>query len=280
MMNMTRQSSIALILVFACSSVFAASIRQDTGLGKDSVLLKPFSHPYAASHAEWTAAARVFAAIVRSHPDGLSDSESRAAVFEYIDGKLSLDYERLCAVWTNGRSGSGDGCASEEEHAMLRGYLDEIVDPARDAQYTSMILKHGNGAAIAKFGPTVKSRVLDMAAAPQAGEPFHDPQVEAFRALGYWLSASDNRFTVDEKEQFTTLLLHALPPADSVAGGRETLMARTILQALSNSSRPGVAQTLRTWAQVNQATRSYSSPLAVSAKTAATAVEKRTQRDR
>jgi hypothetical protein len=280
MTNMTRRSSLALILLFACSAVLAASTRQDASLGKDSVLLKPFNHPYAASHAEWTAAARVFATTMKAHSGGPSDAGSRAAVFEYIDGKLSLDYERLCAIWTNGRSGSGDGCASEEEHAMLRGYLDEIVDPARDEQYTGMILKHGNGVAIAKFGPTVKSRVLDMAAEPQAGEPFHDPQVEAFRALGYWLSGSDNRFTADEKEQFTTLLLHALPPADSVAGGRETLMARTILQALSNSSRPDVAQTLRTWAQVNQATRSYASPLAVSAKTAATAVEKHVQRDR
>ena len=273
---MMRRFSLALTIVFACTA-FAASTRQDGNLGKDSVLLNPFSHPYAASHAEWTAAARAFAAVMKANPAGPSDTESREAVFAYIDGKLSLDYDRLCAIWTNGRSGSGDGCVSEEEHNMLRAYLDEIVDPARDSQYTGMILKHGNGLAISKLGPTVKGRVLDMAAAPQAGEPFHDPQVEAFRALGYWLSASDSRFTPEEKAQFTTLLLHALPPADTVAGGRETFMARTILQALANSSRPDVAQTLRIWAQVNQATRSYTSPLAVSAKTAAFAVERRVQ---
>jgi hypothetical protein len=276
MTTMTRRFSLALTIIFACGA-FAASTRQDVNFGRDSALLKPFSHPYTASHAEWTAAARVFASAMKAYPGGPSDAESRNAVFEYIDGKLSLDYDRLCAIWTNGRTGSGDGCVSEEEHNTLRSYLDTIVDPARDARYTGMILKHGNGLAISKLGPTVKSRVLDMAAEPQVGEPFHDPQVEAFRALGYWISDSDNRFTTDEKAQFTTLLLHALPSAETVAGGRETLMARTILRALANSSQADVAQTLRKWAQLNQGRRAYASPLAANAKTAAIAVERRLQ---
>jgi hypothetical protein len=262
------------------STAFAVSPRQDGGLGKDSTLLKPFVHPYAASHAEWTAAARTFATVMKANPAGPSDAESRDAVFAYIDGKLSLDYDRLCAIWTNGRAGSGDGCVSEEEHNTLRTYLDAIVDPARDAQYTGMILKHGNGLAISKLGPTVKSRVLDMASVQQPAEPFHDPQIEAFRALGYWLLATESRFTTDEKAQFTAQLLRTLPPADTVAGGRETFMARTIIQALGNSSRPDVAKALLTWAQVNQSTREYASPLAANAKTAAFSVEKRVQRDR
>lgn len=277
MTTMTRRFSLVLTIIFACTA-FAAAPHQDGTLGKDSVLLKPFSHPYAASHAEWTAAARAFAAVMKANPSGPSDPESRDAVFAYIDGKLSLDYERLCAIWTNGRAGSGDGCASEEEHNTIRAYLDSIVDPARDAQYTGMILKHGNGLAISKLGPTVKARVVEMSAQEQPGEPFHDPQVEAFRALGYWLSASDNRFTADEKAQFTSLLLHELPQPDSVAGGRETLVARTILQALANSARADVAKTLRTWAQVNQSARSYTSPLAASASSAALAVEKHLDR--
>lgn len=279
MTTMTRRFSLALTLVFACSA-FALSPRQDGSLGKDSALLKPFGHPYAASHAEWTAAARAFATVMKANPTGPSDAESRDAVFAYIDGKLSLDYDRLCAIWTNGRAGSGDGCVSEEEHNTIRTYLDAIVDPARDVQYTGMILKHGNGLAISKLGPTVKTRVLDMASTQQPLEPFHDPQIESLRALGYWLSATENRFTPEDKAQFTTLLLHALPPADTVAGGRETAMARAIIQALANSSRPDVAKALLTWAQVNQATRAYASPLAASAKTAAFSVEKRVQRDR
>lgn len=279
MPTMMRRFFLGLTLVFACTA-FAASTRQDGSLGKDSALLNPFSHPYTASHAEWTAAARVFATVMKANPAGPADAESRDAVFAYIDGKLSLDYDRLCAIWTNGRAGSGDGCVSEEEHNTIRNYLDAIVDAERDVQYTGMILKHGNGLAISKLGPTVKSRVLDMASTQQPGEQLHDPQIEAFRALGYWLSATDNRFTSEEKAQFTTLLLHALPAPDAVAGGRETKMARTILQALGNSTRLDVAQALRNWAQVNQATRSYASPLAASAKTAAFAVETRGQRDR
>lgn len=274
-----RRCFLGLTVLFAVTA-FAASTRQDARLSKESALLNPFSHPYTASHAEWTAASRAFAAITKANPAGPADADSRDAVFAYIDGKLSLDYERLCAIWTNGRSGSGDGCVSEEEHNTIRNYLDAIVDPARDVQYTGMILKHGNGLAISKLGPVVKSRVLDMASARQPDEPLHDSQIEAFRALGYWLSAADNRFTSEEKTQFTMLLLHSLPAPDTVAGGRETFMARTILQALGNSTRPDVAQALRNWAQVNQATSSYASPLAASAKTAAFAVEARGQRDR
>jgi hypothetical protein len=277
-MTMTRRLFIALSLVFALTAV--AAPRQGCLIGKDSALLKPLMHPYAASHEEWTAAARVFASVMHACPNGPSDGKSRERLFDYIDGKLSLDYDRLCAVWTKGSAGSGDGCVSEEEHNTLRTYLDTIVDPARDSHRTGTILKHGNGLAISKLGQTVKSRVLDMASTPQAVEPFHDPQIEALRALGLWLLPNENRFTTEEKAQFTTLLLHALPPAEHVAGGRETVMARAVLQALGNSSRPDVAQTLRAWAQMNQSALSYASPLAANAKSAAVAVEKRAQQDR
>ena len=152
---------------------------------------------------------------------------------------------------------------------MLRAYLDEIVDPTRDSPYTNMILKHGNGLAISKLGPTVKSRVLEIASTQQLGNELHDQQIEAFSALGYWLSAHDNRFTAEEKTLFTMLLLRALPAPDTVAGGRETKLARTILAALGNSTQPQVAQALRNWAQVNQAARAYESALASTAKTAA-----------
>lgn len=281
-MTNTRLFSLVLTLALALGLALTALAAPPEActIGKDSALLQPLQHPYTATHPQWTAAARVFASISRACPNGPSDPESRSRLFEYIDGKVTLDYARLCEIWTKGNVGSGDGCVSEEEHNGLRAYLDQIVDPSRDSDRTSMILKDGNGLAISKLGPSVKGRVLDMASSPQPLEPFHDPQFEALRALGYWLLPNESRFTRDEKTEFTTLLVHALPPADKVAGGRETLMTRAILQALGNSSSPDVAQTLRMWGKLNQATRNYESSLATNARAAATAVEKRVQQDR
>ncbi len=276
----SRFFSLALTSALCLALTAVAAPPQGCTIGKDSALLRPLQHPYTASHAEWTTAARVFASISRACPNGPTDPDSRARLFEYIDGKVTLDYARLCEIWTKGNVGSGDGCVSEEEHNGLRTYLDQIVDPTRDADRTSMILKDGNGLAISKLGPAVKSRILDMASSPQPLEPFHDPQIEALRAIGYWLLPGDSLFTPDDKAQFVTLLVSALPAADKVAGGRETMMTRAVLQALGNSSSPDVAQTLRTWGELNQATRNYASPLAANAKAAALAVEKRAQQDR
>jgi hypothetical protein len=278
-MKKVRLRCLSLTLVFALTAI-AGPPHQDCIINADSALLAPLRHPYTATHVEWTAAARTFAAIARACPSGPADPKSRERLFAYIDSKLSLDYDRLCAIWTKGNYGSGDGCVNEEEHSDLRAYLDKIVDPARDSAETAMILKHGNGLAISKFGPTVKSRVIEMASAPQPTEPFHDPQIEAFRALGFWLLPSESKFTADEKAELTTLLLNALPPADKVAGGRETAMTRAILQSLGNSTNPAVARTLRTWANLNQSTRSYPSSLAANARTAAAAVGKHAEQDR
>jgi hypothetical protein len=276
MTPMKARMSILFVASFSVCMMFAA-LSQPCTIDRDSVLLKPLNHPYAASHAEWTTAARVFATITRTCPTGSSDAQSRARVFDYIDGKLSLDYNRLCEIWTNGNAGSGDGCVNEEEQDDLRAYLDQIVDPLRDSDRVNMIFKHGNALAISKFGPAVERRVLDMASGPQPLEPVHDPQIEALRALGYWILPNESRFTPQDKARFTALLLQSLPPADKVAGGRETLLARAILQALGNSSRANVAETLRTWAKLNEATLKYTSRLAENAKTAAVTIEKRVQ---
>ena len=278
-MKMTYARIFSVALVLASSFAMFAAPDPVCTIGSDSALLKPLQHPYTASHEEWTAAARVFFAITRSCTDGPANPKSRGRLFDYIDGKLSLDYDRLCDIWTHGNRGA-DGCVNEEEQHDLRAYLDKIVDPARDGAETGMILKHGNGLAISRFGPTVKSRVIELTRTSQQYTPLHDPAIEAFRALGYWLLPNEKRFTTEEKEGFTKLLLQSLPPADKVAGGRETLMTGVILQALGNSSRPDVAKALLTWAQVNQATRDYASPLAANAKTAALSVERRVQRDR
>lgn len=278
-MMKTRLLYLALTLVFTLTAA-AAAPHQTCVISADSALLAPLRHPYAATTAEWTTAARVFFAITRACPSGPSDPKSRERLFAYIDGKLSLDYDRLCDIWTNGNRGSTDGCVNEEEQHDLRAYLDKIVDPTRDSSETAMILKHGNGLAISRFGPTVKSRVIETASASQPYAPLHDPGIEAFRALGYWLLPSETRFTSDEKTEFTTLLLHALPPADKVEGGRETLLTRGILQALGNSSSATVAQALRQWADLNESTLRYPSPLAANARTAAAAVGKRAEQDR
>jgi hypothetical protein len=275
--NMTNTRKFFFALAFAFSPAVFAVSNQACAIGADSALLQPLNHPYAASHTEWTAAARVFVSITRTCPKGPSDAQSRARVFDYIDGKLSLDYNRLCEIWTNGNAGSGDGCVNEEEQNDLRAYLDQIVDPLRDSDRVNMILKHGNALAISKFGPSVERRVLDMASGPQPLEPVHDPQVEALRTLGYWLLPNESRFNQQDKARFTALLLQSLPPADNVAGGHETLLARAILQALGSSSRAEVAETLRKWAKLNEATLKYPSRLAENAKTAAMTVEKRAQ---
>jgi hypothetical protein len=280
---MTILLTMAALVIATISSVHGAPYEQEQQLCRlttHSVLFAPLRHPEDAPTKEWVASIRTFNGIARSCPNGPSDPESRQLLFDYIDQKLSLDYDHLCAIWTKGHDDTGDGCIDHDEHNDLRAYLDQIVDPSRDIGRMSMILKHGNGLAISKLGLAAKSRVVDMASGPQPVEAFHDPQIEALRALGYWLLPNESRFTPDDKAQFTMLLLHALPPADKVAGGRETVMARAILQALGNSSRPDVAQALRNWAQLNQASRNYASPLAVSATTAAVAVEKRVQQDR
>lgn len=273
---------VTILVVLAAAVTLSGSFGGTTegcAITADSALLAPLRHPYTASSAEWTAAARIFFANTRPCPNGPSDPKSRERPFAYIDGKLSLDYDRLCDIWTNGNRGS-DGCVNEEELHDLRAYLDKIVDPARDGAETAMILKHGNGLAISIFGPTVKSRVIEMASTSPPYAPLRDSGIEALRALGCWLLPNESRFSTEETAQFTTLLLHSLPPADNVAGGRETMMTRAILQSLGNSSRPDVAQTLRMWGKLNQATRNYESSLATNARAAATAVEKRVQQDR
>ncbi|MDP9361903.1 MAG: hypothetical protein M3P29_10665, partial [Acidobacteriota bacterium] len=105
----TRLLYLALTLVFALTAA-AAVPHQSCVIAADSALLAPLRHTDTATSAEWTAAARAFFAITRACPNGPSDPKSRQRLFAYIDGKLSLDYARLCAIWTKGNYGSGDGC--------------------------------------------------------------------------------------------------------------------------------------------------------------------------
>lgn len=241
-----------LVLMFAATGA-AAGV--PCTLAADSPLFAAVRDPEQSTEEEWRAASRSLYRLMRECPKGPADAESRGRFFDYVRQEFSLDYKALGELWRlRGQALTEGGWESIDYHRRdLLAYVDAIVDPARDARFAPVVLRYGNGPAIAALGHAVKNDVIELA---------RTRPIEAATALGRWIRDDERAFGAAEKAELTTLLITLLPDPTAVSPGAVHLRARAALEALSAARDPRVAATLRAWATAHEKHLGYENTLA------------------
>lgn len=214
--------------------------------------LEVYRKPLSATAAEWRASRdAVNAVITKRCPSGPASAASRAVLFAVLEQEMTLDYDAVFTAWArqDGKrsEGAGEGVAYFQKD--LLDAIDRITS-AKDVAHKEIILKYANGTAIAKLGRAVRAQVLRQAGTPPEhfyGLVEQNPQAEAMRAIGRWLSPSDTTLTADEKREFALFVAGALPPNGHVLAGAHTRAVETIVEALGNSDVPEIEGRLRSW---------------------------------
>jgi hypothetical protein len=251
-----------LLLIFVA---FDAGADVPCTLAAESTLFAAVHDPEHSSEDDWRAASRALYRFMRECPRGPADAESRERFFEFVRQDFSLDYAKLAEIWRGRGQALTDGGWESIEYGRqdLLAYLDMIVDPARDVRFAPVVLRYGNGPAIAALGHTVKKDVLELA---------RTRPVEAATAIGRWIRVDEQGFSAAEKEELTTLLVTMLPDPTAVAPGAVHLRANAVLEALSAAHDPRIAATLRTWAAAHEKHLGYENTLARAARKSAESI--------
>jgi len=223
-------------------------------------MLSVYRDPAGASDQQWRAArdAALDLMVSECRHTGPRRGSERAAVFALLENEMRVDYANVFAARRK-RTGKPLPESAAEGPMYFQRDLSEFIDrivTAEDIQYKDVILRYGGGLAISKLGKAVKSSVFRQAAEPARsfyGVEMRSPQVEAIRAIGYWLDPGSPVLNAAERKEWAQILATLLP-SDGILLDAEhhPRLIRTALEALSRSDSAAAEESIRTWRNVYQ----------------------------
>lgn len=249
-------------------------------------MLSVYRDPAGASDQEWRAARNMALDLMVSEcrATGPRRGPERAAVFELLEREMLVDYADVFAAREKRTGKPLSESAAEGPMYFQRDlseFIDRIVTP-EDIQYKEVILRYGGGLAISKLGKAVRSAVFRQAAEPARsfyGVEMRSPQVEAIRAIGYWLDPASPVLTAAERKEWAQVLATLLPNDGILLDAEHhPRLVRTALEALSRSDSTEAEQTIRTWRNVYQNNYGRGDSLEILAQEAADKIRSRNRK--
>ena len=215
-----------------------------------TVALAPYAHAGTATVEEWRDS-RLAIENLMDCPPAAIDAQSRRTFFDAVRSEFTTDHTAEIARWRklHGRPHDTLDGAIGIFQTDLRRFMEKLVDRS-DASSKDVVLRFGDGRAIAALGPSVKQNVISMLGSATRfygiNQRYH-PQLDAIEALGYWIDPANREFSSHEKDDLTRMLISLLPNVRPGLNGYEDRCFQAALKALAHSDSIDAETALAGW---------------------------------